>query len=138
VRPYVKRRSKWVEAVMSKYFPDWPEYDEQVPLYDTRGLDEKTVKTVGIAIFTRMMPRADVIAVRDGELLLIEFDKQLDLMKVSRLLRYAEAMKHDYVRPEWHKARIKMVYVTPGYDARIEAECKRLGIEYIVEPEPRV
>jgi len=123
---------------MSKYFPDWPEYDEQVPIFDVRGLDERTIQTVGIAIFTRMMPRADVIAVRPGELLLVEFDKQMDPLKVSRLLRYREAVRHDYVRPEWRKAKIHLAYVTPGYDARIEAECKRHGIRYIVEPEPVV
>jgi len=123
---------------MSKYFPDWPDYDEQVPIYDIRGLDENTIKTVGIALFTRVMPRADVIAVKPGRLLLIEFDKQMDAMKVSRLLAYADAIRHDYVRPEWRKAKIEMVYVTPAYDSRIEAQCKAHGIRYIVEPEPMV
>jgi hypothetical protein len=84
------------------------------------------------------MPRADVIAVKPGRLLIVEFDKQMDVMKVSRLLRYADAVKHDYVRPEWRKAKIEMAYVTHAYDSRIEAECKRLGIRYIVEPEPMV
>lgn len=122
---------------MAKYFPDWPEYDEQIPLYDLRGYDEATVRSVGVMYFSRLMPRADVIAIRKGELLIVELDKQMSLVKVSRLARYIDAIKHDAIRPIWHRLRIKGAYVTPGYDARIEAECRRLGFKYIVEPETR-
>jgi len=121
---------------MKKYFADWKEYDEQVPLYDFRGYDLKTVESVGAMIFTRVMPRADLVAYRRNEVLLGEFDKQIDVLKVSRLLRYADALRNDYLRPAWRTAKLSTFYVTPGYDARIEDECRRLGVRYIVEPEP--
>ena len=138
MRPYTRRRSAWVERVMAKYFPDWPEYDEQVSLFDLRGYDPKTVKSVGVGFFTRLMPRADVLAIRPGELLIVEFDSQVELLHVSRLERYIDALRHDEARPDWRGRRILAAYVTPGYDARIEAECSRLEFRYIVEPEPRV
>jgi len=122
---------------MAKYFPDWPGYDEQVPIYDFRGYDLRTVKSVGPLIFTRAMPRADVIALRPNELLVVEFDKQMDLVHISRLDRYIDAIKHDYVRPDWAKRKIIAAYVTPAYDGRFEYECKRKGYRYIVHPEPR-
>ena len=137
MRPYVKRRSAWVERVMSKYFADWPEYDEQVSIFDLRGYDEKTVRSLGIGYFTRLMPRADVIAIRGDELLVVEFDRQMEILHVSRLERYVDAIRHDEARPDWRRRRIFATYVTPGYDARIEDECRRLGFQYIVEPEPR-
>jgi len=120
---------------MEKYFPDWPEYDEQIPIYDFRGYDLDTVRSVGPMFFTRLMPRADVIALRPGRLLIIEFDKTMELVKVTRLLRYMDAVRNDYMRPDWRTRRILGAYVTPGYDARFEAECSRLEIQYIVEPE---
>jgi len=121
---------------MSKYFPEWTTYDEQVPIYDLRGYDEKTVRSVGVMFFTRMMPRADVIALRPGELLVLELDKQVDLLHVSRLARYLDAIAHDAVRLDWARRKIRAAYVNPAYDARLEAECKRLGFQYIVEPVP--
>jgi len=136
MRRYQKKRSAWVRRVMEKYFPDWPQWDEQVPLYDFRGWDLKTVESVGPLLFTRVMPRADVIALRDDELLIIEFDKQMKLVHVARLDRYIEAIRNDYVRPDWRKRHIIAAYVTPGYDARFEAECRRKGYRYIVEPVP--
>ena len=135
-RPYRKKRSRWAEAVMAKHFPDWPEWDEQVPLYDFRGWDLKTVESVGPLIFTRTMPRADLIALKEDELLIIEFDNQMKLTSISRLDRYVEAIKNDYLRPEWRTRTLHAVYVTPGYDARFEAECRRKGYRYIVEPVP--
>ena len=135
-RPYRKKRSRWADAVMAKYFPDWPEWDEQVPLYDFRGWDLKTVESVGPLIFTRTMPRADLIALKDGELLIIEFDNQMTLTNISRLDRYIEGIKNDYLRPEWRTRTLHAAYVTPGYDARFEAECRRKGYRYIVEPVP--
>ena len=135
-RPYVKRRSAWVEVVMTKYFPDWRDWDEQVPLYDFRGWDIRTIESVGALTFTRVMPRADVIALRRGELLIIEFDKTMELTKVARLSRYIDALRHDHLRPGWRDRLLTAAYVTPGYDARFEDECRRLGYRYIVEPEP--
>ena len=135
-RPYVKRRSAWTEAVMDKYFPDWPTWDEQVPLYDFRGWDPATIESLGPLYFTRVMPRADLIAIRRNEILIVEFDKTMELTKVARLARYIEAIKNDYVRPAWRNYLLTAVYVTPGYDARFENECRRLGYRYIVEPEP--
>jgi len=120
---------------MSNYFPEWAEYDEQVPLYDLRGYDLDTVRSVGPMFFTRLMPRADVIALKPGALLIIEFDKTMELVKVTRLLRYMEAVRNDYLRPDWRTRRISAAYVTPGYDARFAAECERIGVQYIVEPE---
>ena len=135
-RPYRKKRSKWADAVMAKYFPEWPTWDEQVPLYDFRGWDPKTIESVGPLTFTRLMPRADLIALRATDLLIIEFDNQMRLTDVTRLGRYIDALKHDYLRPEWRGLVIKAAYVTPGYDARFEAECRREGYRYIVEAEP--
>ena len=135
-RPYVKRRSAWAEKVMAKYFPDWPEWDEQVPLYDFRGWDPKTIESVGPLMFTRAMPRADVIALRPGRILIVELDNQMVLTNVARLDRYLDALKNDYLRPEWKTLRTQAAYVTPGYDARFEAECRRKGYRYIVEPVP--
>ena len=135
-RPYVKRRTAWAEVVMRKYFPDWPTWDEQVPLYDFRGWDIKTIESVGPLTFTRVMPRADLIALRRGEILIIEFDKTMELTKIARFTRYIEALKNDYIRPEWRDRPLTAVYITPGYDARFEAECLRKGYRYIVEPEP--
>ena len=135
-RPYVKRRTAWAEVVMHKYFPDWTVWDEQVPLYDFRGWDIKTIESVGPLTFTRVMTRADLIAIRRNEILIIEFDKTMELTKVARLARYIEAIKNDYIRPEWRNFLLTAVYVTPGYDARFEAECLRKGYRYIVEPEP--
>ena len=138
MRPYVKRRSAWVERVMTKYFADWPDYDEQVSLFDLRGYDEKTVRSVGVMFFTRLMPRADVIAIRDNELLIVELDHRMELLHVSRLKRYVDAIKHDEARPDWRRRKVVCAYVTSGYDVRIENECQRLGFRYIVEPEPGV
>jgi len=120
---------------MEKYFSDYPDYDEQVPIYDLRGYDLDTVRSVGPMFFTRLMPRADVIALKPGFLLIIEFDKQMDLVKVTRLLRYMEAVLNDYLRADWRTRKISAAYVTPGYDARFEAECARHNIKYVVEPE---
>jgi len=133
-RPYVKKRSAWAEKVMAKYYPNWPTWDEQVPLYDFRGWDPKTIESVGALTFTRLMPRADLIAVRKTDLLIIEFDNIMVLTNVSRLDRYVDAIKHDYLRPEWRELYVHAAYVTPGYDARFEAECRRKGYRYIVEP----
>ena len=135
-RPYRKKRTKWADVVMAKYFPDWPTWDEQVPLYDFRGWDLKTIESVGPLTFTRTMPRADLIAVGPYELLIIEFDNQMTLTNVSRLDRYIEAIFVDQLRPEWGDLAIYAAYVTPGYDARFEAECQRKGYRYIVEPVP--
>jgi len=120
---------------MKKYFRDWPAWDEQVPIYDFRGYDLDTVRSVGAMFFTRLMPRADVIALREGELLILEFDKTMELVKISRLLRYADAIQNDLMRPDWRTRRITMGYVTPAYDARFAAECSRLNVLYIIEPE---
>lgn len=135
-RPYRKKRTKWASAVMAKYFPTWPTWDEQVPLYDFRGWDLKTVESVGPLTFTRTMPRADLIALRGTELLIVEFDNQMVLTNISRLARYIEGVRNDYLRPEWRDRKIQAAYVTPGYDARFEAECRRKGYRYIVEPVP--
>ena len=135
-RPYQKKRTKWADVVMAKYFPGWDTWTEQVALYDFRGWDLKTVRSVGPLTFTRLMPRADLIAIGPTELLIIEFDSQMTLTSVTRLGRYVEAIQNDYVRPEWRELRIIAVYVTPGYDARFEAECARHGYRYIVEPQP--
>jgi len=135
-REYRKRRSKWAEVVMRKYFPDWPQWDEQVPLYDFRGFDLKTVESVGPLTFTRTMPRADLIALRGNELLIVEFDRSMKVIHITRLDGYVDAIKHDHLRPEWRKKRIIPVYVTPGYDARLEYACKVRRYRYIVEPEP--
>jgi len=135
-RPYLKKRSRWAETVMAKYFGDWPESDEQVPLYDFRGYDLPTVESVGPLIFTRLMPRADLIALKGNELLIIEFDQQMVLTNISRLDRYIEAIGHDHLRPDWRTKVVRAAYVTPGYDARFEAECRRKGYRYIVEPVP--
>jgi len=135
-RPYVKKRSAWAEAVMSKHFPDCPEWDEQVPLYDFRGWDPKTIESVGPLVFTRAMPRADLIAVRPTFILVMEFDNIMVLTNVARLDRYIDAIRNDYLRPDWRLKDITAVYVTPGYDARFEAECARKGYRYIVEPVP--
>jgi hypothetical protein len=121
---------------MRKYFPDWDQWDEQVPIYDIRGLDPGTVRTVGIMFFTRVMPRADILAVKPDRLLLVEFDKQMMLTHVGHLDRYIDAIRNDAIRPKWHDIPIEAAYVTPGYDARIEAECTRKGYRYIVEEEP--
>jgi len=136
-RPYIKKRSTWAERVMAKHFPDWPTWDEQVPLYDFRGWDEKTIQSVGPLMFTRAMPRADLIALRGSEILVVEFDQTMILTNVSRLGRYIDAIKHDYVRPEWRDRFIHAAYVTPGYDARFEAECRRNGYKYVVMEAPR-
>lgn len=136
-RPYQKRRSKWAAAVMAKHFPDWKEYDEQVPLFDLRGYDLRTVESAGVLTFARLMPRADLIAVRSSDLLVIEFDNQMVLTNIVRLDRYVEAIKNDHVRPTWRTLAIKPVLVTPGYDGRFEAECRRRGYRYIVEAVPR-
>jgi len=135
-RPYIKKRTRWAERVMTKHFPDWAEWDEQVPLYDFRGWDPKTIESVGPLAFTRVMPRADLIAIRAREILVVEFDNQMVLTNVSRLDRYIEAMKNDYLRPEWARLYVHAAFVTPGYDARFEAECRRKGYRYIVEPQP--
>lgn len=135
-RPYRKKRSKWADRVMAKYFAEWKTWDEQVPLYDFRGWDIATVESVGPLAFTRAMPRADLIAVRAGEMLIIEFDNQMVLTNVSRLDRYIDAVENDYLRPEWHTLKITAAFVTPGFDARFQAECTRKGYRYIVEPEP--
>jgi hypothetical protein len=121
---------------MAKYFPDWTEWDEQVPLYDFRGWDPKTIESVGPLIFTRAMPRADLIALKPGELLIAEFDRTMILTNISRLERYIDAVKNDYVRPDWKTRKVQATYITPGFDARFEDECKRKGYRYIVEPEP--
>lgn len=121
---------------MKKHFPGWPTYDEQVPLYDFRGYDPATVKSVGPLAFSRLMPRADLIALKPGELLIIEFDKQMTLTSVSRLGRYIEAVQNDELRPDWRTRKITAVHVTPGFDARFKAECERKGYRYIVEPVP--
>jgi len=135
-RPYEKKRSRWAEVVMTRHYPDWPEWDEQVPLYDFRGWDPATVESVGPLIFTRAMPRADLIALKGNELLVIEFDQQMVLTNISRLDRYIEAVQNDYLRPEWRLKVIRAAYVTPGFDARFQAECRRKGYRYIVEPVP--
>jgi len=135
-RPYTKKRSRWAEVVMAKNYPGWEEWDEQVPLYDFRGYDILTVESVGPLTFTRLMPRADLIALKGTELLIIEFDNQMTLTNVSRLDRYIEAIKNDYLRPEWRLKTIRAAYVTPGFDARFQAECRRKGYRYIVEPVP--
>jgi len=135
-RPYVKRRSAWAERVMAKYFADWATWDEQVPLYDFRGWDPKTIESVGALAFTRLMPRADLIAVRATDLLVVEFDQQMVLTNVSRLDRYIDAIKNEHIRREWRGLVIHAAYVTPGFDARFEAECRRKGYKYIVEPVP--
>jgi len=135
-RPYIKKRTKWAERVMAKYFPDWAEWDEQVPLYDFRGWDPKTIESVGPLVFTRTMPRADVIAIRAKEILIVELDNQMVLTNVARLDRYIEAIKNDYLRPEWKLLYVHAAFVTPGYDARFEAECRRKGYRYLVEPQP--
>ena len=121
---------------MAKYFSDWPEWDEQVPLYDFRGWDPATIESVGPLTFTRTMPRADLIALKGTGLLIIEFDKQMTLTNISRLDRYIEAVQNDYLRPEWRLKVISSAYVTPGFDARFQAECRRKGHRYIVEPVP--
>jgi len=121
---------------MAKYFPDCPEWDEQVPLYDFRGWDPKTIESVGPLIFTRAMPRADLIAIRPTFILVVEFDNLMVLTNVARLDRYIDAIKNDYLRPEWRTKDVQAAYVTPGYDARFEAECQRKGYRYIVEPVP--
>ena len=121
---------------MAKHFPDWPEWDEQVPLYDFRGWDLATVESAGPLTFTRTMPRADLIALKGTELLIIEFDNQMTLTNISRLDRYIEAVKNDYLRPEWRTRKITAAYVTPGFDARFRSECRRKGYQYIVEPVP--
>lgn len=120
---------------MAKHFPEWSQFDEQVPLYDLRGYDPATVNSIGVMFFTRLMPRADVIALRMGEILIVEFDRQMILTNVTRLLRYADAIKNDAVRPDWRDRKIQMVYVTPGLDVRFSAECARIGARYIAEPE---
>jgi len=135
-RPYEKKRSRWAEAVMAKYFPTWKTWDEQVPLYDFRGWDPKTIESLGPLTFTRVMPRADLLAVLGTNILIIEFDNQMVLTNISRLDRYIEAVKHDYLRPAWRDYITTAAYVTPGYDARFEAECRRKGYRYIVEPVP--
>jgi len=135
-REYRKRRSKWAEAVMRKHFPEFEVWDEQVPLYDFRGWDLKTVRSVGPLLFTRTMPRADLIAIKEDKLLIIEFDKQMKLVNITKLDAYIDALRHDYLRPNWAKKRIIAVYVTPGYDARIEYACRLRRYRYIVEPEP--
>jgi len=135
-RPYRKKRSAWAERVMTKYFPEWPEWDEQVSLYDFRGYDLLTVESVGPLIFTRLMPRADLIALKNRELLIIEFDNKMVLTNITRLDRYIEAIQNDYLRPEWRLRTIRAAYVTPGFDARFQAECRRKGYRYIVEPIP--
>ena len=121
---------------MRAHFPEWETWDEQVPLYDFRGWDEATIESVGPLTFTRTMPRADLIALKDNELLIIEFDNQMTLTNISRLDRYIEAIKNDYIRPEWRTLKISAAYVTPGFDARFQAECRRKGYRYIVEPVP--
>jgi len=135
-REYRKRRSKWAEAVMRKYFPEFETWDEQVPLYDFRGWDIKTVESVGPLLFTRAMPRADLIAIRGDTLLIIEFSKRMDLVDITKLDAYIDHVKHDYLRPGWREKRIIPVFVTPGYDARIEYACRLRRYRYIVEPEP--
>jgi len=134
-RPYTKRRSAWAHRVMAKYFPDWPTWDEQVPLYDFRGWDLRTVESVGPMAFTRLMPRADLIAVKPDALLILEFDNEMRVLNIAKLDRYIDAVRNDYLRPKWRELRIQGVYVTPGYDGRLEEECKRKGYRYIVEPE---
>jgi hypothetical protein len=121
---------------MAKYFSDWETWDEQVPLYDFRGWDPKTIESVGPLVFTRVMPRADLVALRPNELLIIEFDKTMELTKVSKMDRYIDAIKNEYIRKDWKTRKITAAYVTPGYDGRFEAECRRKGYQYIVEPEP--
>jgi len=135
-RPYHKKRDAWAERVMQKHFPDWPTWDTQVPLYDFRGWDPKTIESVGPLVFTRTMPRADVIALRPLGILVVELDNQMVLTNISRLDRYVEAVRNDYIRPEWKALSVTAAYVTPGFDARFEAECKRKGYRYIVEPAP--
>ena len=121
---------------MRAHYPGWETWDEQVPLYDFRGWDPATIESVGPLTFTRTMPRADLIALKERELLIIEFDNQMTLTNISRLDRYIEAIKNDYLRPEWRTLKISAAYVTPGFDARFQAECRRKGYRYIVEPVP--
>ena len=136
-RPYRKKRSRWADVVMAKHYPDWPDWDEQVALYDFRGWDIPTIESVGPLTFTRTMPRADLIALKKGEILIIEFDEQMVLTSVSRLDRYIEAIKNDYVRPAWRTLKLSAAYVTPGFDARFQHECRLKGYRYIVEVVPR-
>ena len=136
MRPYVKRRTLWVSIVMEKYFPDWKDWDEQVPIFDIRGLDRKTVETVGIGYFTRIMPRADAVAVKPDELLVLEFDKDMVFMHVRKLAAYIDSVKSDFVRENWKKKKITGIYVIPAPEARIEDYCKRMGFRLIIEPEP--
>ena len=121
---------------MSKHFPAWPDWDEQVPIYDLRGLDVDTIETVGFGYFTRIMPRADLIALKPGELLVVEFDRAVNPMHVITLTRYIDAVRHDHLRPDWRKRKLKGAFVIPEAESRVKAECERLGYMYVVEPEP--
>lgn len=137
-RQYVHTRPAWVKVVMQKYFPDWPQYEHQAAIFDIRGLDKSTIETLGILFFARVMPRADVIAWRGQELLVIEFTKQRDPKKVFQLQGYLDSIKHDEVRPQWKDFKLTAVLVSAIYDVRTEEACKRFGYKFIVEPEPLV
>jgi len=136
MRVYTKRRSIWAKIVMDKYFADWPDWDEEVPIFDIRGLDLRTIDTVGIGYFTRVMPRADVVALREGELMVVEFDTAANPMNVWKLSKYIDSIRAEHVRDDWRKRKISGAFVVPSYEARVEAECERLGYRFIVEPQP--
>jgi len=132
-RPDMQRRMCiWY---LKTFHPGITSFQYQAAVFDDRLLSPTLNKTDRIEIFSRAMPRIDLLIELPDHIEIIEAKTSPKLKDIAELKFYENALKHDSTRPQILNVPKKLIFLTADDHRSIEMYAKQYKIEYIYVPE---
>lgn len=132
-RPDMQRRMCiWY---LHKYHPGNTNFQYQASVFDDRLFHSGTREKTQLAIFSRAMPRIDLLIDLGDHIEIIEAKTHPKLKDIAELKFYENALKHDSTRPHMGDLPKKLIFLTADDHKSVEIYAEKFNIEYIFVPE---
>lgn len=132
-RPDMQRRM--CIYYLRKYHPGLTTFQYQASVFDDRLLKSDIPPGIQTAVFSRAMPRIDLLIDLGDHVEIIEAKTHPKLKDIAELKFYENALKHDSTRPQMRNIPKKLVFLTADDHKSVEIYAGKFDIEYIFVPE---
>jgi len=106
----------------------------QYPIWDELLVKRQNVTLEEASVFTRAMPRLDMLVITKSEVRIVEMKPNAALRDVGQAMQYETSLRRDVMLRERLDRPIRVVMVTLKENANVRALCEGQNIEYIVIP----
>lgn len=116
---------------LQKYHPGITTFQYQAAVFDDRLINSEATKETQMAVFSRAMPRIDLLIDLGDRIEIIEAKTHPKLKDIAELKFYENALKHDTTRPQMSDLPKKLVFLTADDHKSVEIYAEKFNIEYI-------